>query len=66
MNSKSFFKNHNLLSIETYQNDDLKILNNINSIDDIKRNFNKPILKKNKINLFNQNNIGVPKIMTVM
>ena len=44
MNSKSFFKNHNLLSIETYQNDDLKILNNINSIDDIKRNFNKPIL----------------------
>lgn len=61
MNSKSFFKNHNLLSIETYQNDDLKILNNINSIDDIKRNFNKPILKKNKINLFNQNNICISK-----
>ena len=58
--NNQFSKNKNMLFIETCQNDDLKILNNINSIDAKKQTFNKPFLKKNKINLFNQNNIGVP------
>ena len=58
--NNQFSKNKNMLFIETCQNDDLKILNNINSIDAEKQTFNKPFLKKNKINLFNQNNIGVP------
>ena len=61
MNKNQFLKNKNQLFIETYQNGNLKILNNINSIDDKKQNYNKHFIKQNKINLFNQNNICVSK-----